>query len=131
MQVFITGDRSQYSVGLIGFVAIELLRAAGRQDTVLTGDNPGVEAIVRRLADDSGFPVTVVESPRDSDNPQYVDWDARHERLKETDARVIVIHGQPESSRIGRSVERTFGDAGQDRVTFVSLIDLISESEEV
>ncbi len=120
MRVFITGDRQDADVTSLGQVAIELLKAAGRGDAVSTGDNEGIESLVRRVSDETGFPVEVLESPRlgsDSEFSGYVDWDTRHQLIKDMDSRVVVIHQSPSNSRILSSLDRVFADDEAERVS--------------
>jgi hypothetical protein len=100
MTVFITGDRSLDALNP-GFVAVEMLRALAKGEDIMTGDNGGVEAVVRTLAEQAEFPVIVVASPKNEAG--YTDWDARHQGLSD-EVRVLFVHSEPMSSRIGHSL---------------------------
>lgn len=127
MRVFITGDR-QASPALAGQVAMQMLSAAGTGREVMTGtSDTGVEAFVRTIGAQAGFPVEVVENPRTEDG-QYVDWDARHQALADAgDVTVVGIHGDPQSSRILRSVIAVVPD---ERVELRSPVDFLEETPE-
>lgn len=119
MAVFITGDRME-SPFYPGFVVMEMLKAAVRGEQLMTGTNDtGVEAAVRRIAEDAGQPVLLVETPFTGEGKP--DWDARHAGLA-ADVRVVVVHMDPMASHIGRSVLSHLPD---DRVTLLSPAEML------
>lgn len=120
--LFITGDRSDANPFFAGYIALRMLGAAGQRKNIMTGDNAGVESLVRRIADDADFPVEVVPSPLGDDGK--VDWDARHVNIAEAvkdGLEVLVVHADPMASRITPSALRVFGD---DAVRIATELDL-------
>lgn len=109
-RVLLTGDRSA-NIMMMGFVALEMLRACARGDDIVTGDNAGVESMVRSLAERTGVKVEVLEGGKP--------WDARHEAMRDGHGveTVVVIHGDPLSSSMYPSICETWGD---DAVTLVT-----------
>lgn len=116
--VFITGDRSGANPFMAGMIAMEMLRAAGAGDKIVTGDNPGVEEIVRKIADDADLAIDVVQSPR-VDGSEHIDWDRRHRRLRDDEVKIVLFHVDPMSSRVGRSLMSIMPD---DQLKLVSFL---------
>lgn len=117
-KLFLTGDRS-FSPIYPGLVVIEMFKASLRGDEVMTGDNPGVEALVREIAEQVGLGLTVVPSTTCDDG--RVDWDTRHKSLAD-DVAVRVFHVEPMSSSIVKSALRTLSD---ERVEIVTPVELL------
>lgn len=121
MKVFITGDRSAHPA-MFGFAAIELLRAVGRGETVVTGESAGIEDAVRQIAKQADIEIEVALDPPLGDNGKP-DWDVRHKALAaQEDVRFVLIHSDPMDSRIGASLMRCVGD---ERLTIVTPADLL------
>jgi hypothetical protein len=120
MNVFITGDRTPTPI-YPGMAAIEMIRALGAGDKVVTGDNGGVEAMVREIAKQADVEVEVIAS---SHTPEgKVDWDSRHVFLGSVpDMRVVAIHADPHASSVVKSLFATLGD---DQVTLRTPVDLL------
>lgn len=120
-KVFITGDRS-LSPAYLPLVSIEMLRAVASGVKVVTGDQPGVEALVRELARAAGIEVEVVTLAVVSDKPTADEWDARHTALVEAEIEVIAVHSDPHASSVVKSLFRTTSD---DAVRVVTPADLL------
>src|SRR4051812_12356231 len=99
-KVFITGDRSQGPF-YIPLVAIELLRAVNDGDEVATGENGGVEQIVRDVAERAGVHIRVVPG----DKSMFAE---RHAALAKEGYTVVVVHSAPEASSLLPSVLEAF-----------------------
>jgi hypothetical protein len=120
MNVFITGDRTPTLI-YPGMVAIEMIRTLAAGDTVMTGDNAGVEEIVREIAKQAEVEVQVVPSTHSADGK--VQWDERHAFVASIpDTRVVAIHADPHSSSVVKSLFATMGD---EAVTLRTTADLL------
>lgn len=111
-KVFFTGDRSMTPF-YPGLVIIEMFKRALAGDTILTGENTGVEAIVRDVAQAVGLEVEVVSN---ADT-----WDARHESLAD-DVQVLAFHFEPMASSVVQSLFRVLPT---ERVTLVGELDVV------
>lgn len=120
-RVFITGDRTG-CLAYPALVAGQLLQAVAAGEQVVTGDNDGVEALVRGIAALGGVPVEVIETPRDASGT--ADWDRRHRLVildGEGPARVVAIHVDPFTSKVVASALQQWGD-GLQLVTEADLL---------
>lgn len=119
---FITGDRMMTAV-YPGLVMLEMLNASAHGQTIMTGINDGVEALVRAIGEKAGVPVQVVEQkPLDvPENPgHWIDWDARHLGLP-SDCEVVSVHVDTHTCRVTMSALNVLPD---ERVRLVTLADL-------
>lgn len=119
MLQFITGDRSVHPAMAMGVVAVAMLKLlkADPATTFATGDNSGVESAVALVGLSTGIDVTVIASPHKEDGS--VDWDARHASLfADPDVHVTFVHGEPESSRIGKSLIAAYAN-DDERLTLL------------
>lgn len=108
--IFVTGDRRAPELLALAPVAIEVLKRVVQSPepvTVATGTNPGVEAAARYIAEFAGLELTVVEQSIDETTGKP-NWDARHASLVADE--VLFIHGEPETSSIGKSLGRSLSD---------------------
>lgn len=121
MITFITGDRSM-AIFYPGQVAVEMIRALGQGNGIATGENDGVEAIVRALANEAGVEIGIVTNPETPLENGKVDWDARHATLPDH-MTVVGVHADPHDSRVLQSVLRVVPD---DRVRLVTAVDLLA-----
>ena len=112
---FITGDRMLSPV-YPPLVAVEMLRAVAQGDKIATGENDGVEAIVREFGKLAGIDVSVREGDKAA-------FDARHEALVKDEIPVVMIHVDPHESSVYASLARTTPD---DAVRLVTPLDLVS-----
>lgn len=96
---FITGDRSSVEVFT---TSAAVLSAVARGDKLATGDNKGVEDFVRELAQRADIEVDVRATPLTEEG--YRDFPALHAQLKEEGVKVVYLHPDPASSRIGQSL---------------------------
>lgn len=101
MTTFITGDR-QLTVLYPGQVAVEIMRALAAGESIATGDNDGVESVVRAFADQAGFAVELVPTPLLEGDAR---WDARHSNLP-AGTKVVAVHADPMSSHVVTSAMR-------------------------
>lgn len=63
--VFITGDRGVWAPSAVGVVSVEVVRALVAGDTIMTGQERGIEEAVLFLAAETGLPVVVADpTPR-------------------------------------------------------------------
>ncbi len=112
--MFITGDRS-YALPYLPLVSIELLKAVKSGSQIVTGENSGVEEIVREFAHEAGLDISIV-SNRDS-------WDERHrEVVAGLDADFVVVHVDAMESSVARSVLEV---AASDRVHLVTMAEML------
>lgn len=103
-----------------GQVAIEIMRALANGDDIMTGDNDGVESVVRAFSESAEFPVHVVPTPHQSETG-VADWDSRHQHLGDG-VNVVVVHADPHASHIVRSL---FNVVDEDRVRLVTTTDAL------
>lgn len=125
--VFITGDRMMTPL-YPGQVAVEMLRALAHGKNIATGDQLGIEEVVRVIGKLSEVEVEVVNSPIMDVPEQWVDWDTRHKALLERDGlEFVAIHVDPLSCTGVKSVLMT---VPEDRLRLVSLEDFLITSPE-
>lgn len=117
MTVFITGDRSLSPV-YPALVAVEMLRAVAQGDKIETGDNGGVELIVREFAKLAGIEVSVLEGDKST-------FDARHAALAVAGTPLVVVHADAHASSMIPSILSAYGDAGDDLVRIATPADLV------
>lgn len=101
MKVFITGDRSMNEI-YPAIVMVEMLKAAHAGSEIVTGDNLGIEILVRSFGELAGVPVEVICGS---------EWDTRHELLKSLEIGVVAIHGAPFESSVVRSLTSIMPDS--------------------
>ena len=119
---FITGDRSRRMMPLEVPLVAGLLagimqsnwaaKATGQDEAlieIVTGDNTGVEQVVRDLLETLGATCHVVPTGVDPDTQEPA-WDVRHEVVNALADKVVFIHTAPLESSIGKSLEQICGD---------------------
>lgn len=117
-KIFVTGDRSlpaPFALGAIAVILVKELRA-DNELTVVTGVNDGVEDAVRAFCAATDVPVEVVENGPAGENGKP-DWDARHKPVAAYVDHTFLVHGDPLSSSIGKSLAGALED---DKLTVVS-----------
>lgn len=119
MTTFITGDRTPGPL-YVPLVAVELLRAVAQGEAVQTGENGGVEEIVRELGSLAGIEVSVVPGTK-------AEFNTRHDTVASSGARAVAIHTEPHSSSLIPSLLQSFSNAGRsdDAVRIVTHADLM------
>lgn len=103
-----------------GQVAIEIMRALANGDDIATGDNDGVESIVRAFAESAEFACTIFPTPTNAETGKP-DWDVRHAHLPDG-MDVLVVHADPHASHVVASV---FKVLDEDHVRLVSTLDAL------
>lgn len=121
MTTFITGDRSPALI-YGGMAAIEMIRAMGHGELIATGDNEGVEAMVRQIAEQAGVEIEIVESSRTPEGK--VDHAARAAYVEEAYTKVVAIHADPHDSRVIQALLTAFEDS--ERLRLVTPVDLLA-----
>lgn len=115
MKTFITGDRS---LGPLypALVAVQMIKLASLGVKIVTGENTGVEQLVRSYGALAGLDIEVAAGGK-------AEFDERHAALAADNIPVILIHSDPAESSVYASVARTaFPD---DDVRLVTLADLV------
>jgi len=121
---FITGDRSASPFSM-GLVALEMLRALGNGDQLMTGAENGIEAMVRHLAEEAEVDVIEVPTPPLEGDTR---WDERHATIRDTGVkRFVVVHGDPLASHLVASLERVLDDDLHD-LSIVTGMSLLPET---
>jgi hypothetical protein len=96
------------------------MRALAQGDGIATGDNDGVESVVRAFAETAEIPILVVPTPINAETGKP-DWDDRHRHLGE-DTAVVAVHADPHDSSVVKSL---FAILADDRVRLVTLTDVL------
>lgn len=117
-KTFITGDRSMGPAYPI-LVSAAMLRAVAQGDAIATGENGGVEEMVRGLGQLAGIQVEVIPGGKP-------DFDTRHAAVYESGAKAVVIHVDPHASSLTPSLLSAFAGADDDRVTLMGVQDLLA-----
>lgn len=126
MRVFITGDRSVNPVIAPMLLNMALQRAVATWGPTYgdlefsTGDQAGVEAAVRYLLPASKVEFAEVPTPTTADG-DHPDFDARHALARHTCDAVLVVHGDPMSSRIAKSALAAWGDDDERTLLFTGV----------
>ncbi len=122
MKLFITGERSRRMMPIMMPAALAVItqvmhnnwvaQATGQPEArfdIVTGDNTGVEQLVRDLLNGVGAAYQVVPTGIDPDTQEPA-WDVRHEVVNALADRVAFIHTSPLESSLGRSLLQACGD---------------------
>jgi len=119
--IFITGDR-MFSPIYVPLVFTEMLRASVNGDIVSTGDQEGIEGIVRLIADEVGMSIDVLPAQRGADGK--VDHAVRAQMLNHPSSGVtsiVAVHADPMAS----SVTKALMEYAENKVRLVSPLDLL------
>ena len=106
--VFITGDRSinpLLGIEAVGSLVSQIGANAlvrGQTITLMTGDNDGVEWIVREFLASLSVKIETLETPKLEDGTP--DWDTRSDTLENVCDQVFFVHSDPLASSIGKSL---------------------------
>lgn len=120
-KLFLTGDRS-FSPIYPGLVVVQMFKAALRGDKVMTGDNPGVEQLVRDIAAEVGLDIEVVATSFHAVTGKP-GWDVRHKQLADAgDIKVMVFHVEPMASSVVKSVMAVMPEDRYELLTPVELL---------
>jgi hypothetical protein len=122
MKLFITGERSRRMMPVMMPVVAGMLvqvmqanwiaQATDQPDArieIVTGDNTGVEQLVRDLLAGLGAPCHVVPTGVDPDTQEPA-WDTRHEVVNALADHVLFVHTSPLDSSLGKSLLKVCGD---------------------
>lgn len=119
--IFITGDR-KFSPVYLPLVYDTMLTALAKGDTISTGNQGGVEEVVRVVAERNGVTVQVIEATTGEDGK--VDHVARAKSLAHPSSgvdEIVAVHADPLTS----SVIRALLDHADDKTRLTTVADLI------